>query len=121
MANLLSEILHPQFQGQTHQMAMSMIGFSLYSPISKWSSQHSSLIEGRVSGELSDQSLSWYGEDAKAIGLFSCSILGALLGKYQEGEINDTGFMLGEGHLAGYIAQNMEAIAKRVKEYMPKE
>lgn len=91
----------------------AVVGFAQFSPLSEWSGQHFEFINHRIQGELSPEELSWYEECAESISVFSCLALGALLGKLQAGDIDDVGFLLGDAHLAGFIALHEENIHQR--------
>jgi len=88
----------------------AIIGFGQFVPVPEWSRQHLEFIADRLQGEFSLQELAWYGECAEAISVFACLALGALLGKYQSGEIDDFGFTLGDAHLAGFISLHNDKI-----------
>jgi hypothetical protein len=88
----------------------AIIGFARFSCLSEWSEQHFELISNRLQGELSLEELSWYEECAEAISVFACLSLGALLGKFQNGEIDDAGFTLADAHLAAFLLQHNENI-----------
>lgn len=92
---------------------MAVIGFCRFSPRSEWRLAHYEIINTRLQGELSLQELQWYEESAEAISVFACLALGALLGKFQSKEIDDSGFLLGDAHLAGFLALNNAEIYAR--------
>jgi hypothetical protein len=54
-----------------------------------------------------------YEDCAEAFQTFASLSMGALLGKYNTGEIDDAGFLLGDAHLGGFMAMNTEKICSR--------
>ena len=91
----------------------AVVGFGQFSPLSEWGQQHYQIIAKRLQDELSLEELSWYEECAEAVSVFACLALGALLGKFQAGEIDDAGFMLGDAHLPAFLSLHNEAICAR--------
>jgi len=88
----------------------AIVGFGQFSPLSEWSQAHYDFIAKRLQGELSLAELTWYEECAEAISVFASLLIGALLGKIQSGEIDDTGFMLGDAHVPAFLLLNNETI-----------
>lgn len=97
------------------EFAMAERGFALYLSSADWSPEHQEFIKERLSNDLSPETLGWYGECAPAVRIFSCLVLGAMLAKYQSGEIDEIDFTLGDAHLAGFIALNNESICLRFR------
>lgn len=100
-------------QEESLAIKAAVIGFGQFYPLSEWRGVHFEIIQKRLQGELSTEELSWYEECAEAISVFSCLVLGALLGKLESGEIDDVGFLLGDGHLAGFLLMENEVICAR--------
>ena len=82
----------------------------MFQPASAWSVEHAAFIQRGLNEGLSDKALKWHEECAPSVAAFSCYALGALLGKFAKGEINDGGFFLGEVHLPGVVLLNEEQI-----------
>jgi hypothetical protein len=95
---------------QTHAAAT---GFLLFSPVEDWGREQHDFITRRLEGELSLPALDWYEEGAPAIQMFACLALGALLGKYAAGEIDERDFLLGDAHLASFLLEQDQAICAR--------
>lgn len=91
----------------------AIIGFGQFCPIPDWSGSHFEFIQTRLRGEISIEELSWYGECAEAMSVFSCLALGALLGKRQADATDDAGFLLGDAHLPAFLSLHDEAIYER--------
>ncbi len=91
----------------------AVVGFGRFSPVSEWRRQHFDVIANRLHGGLSVEELSWYEECAESISVFGCLALGALLGKFQIGDIDETGFTLGDAHLAAFLSLHNESICAR--------
>ena len=95
---------------------VAVVGFLLFSRTDRWTHEYYVLVRERLDDELSDQQLrEWHDEHAEAIQRYSCLAIGALLGKLDTGQIDDAGFLLGDAHLAGFIAMNEEAIGTRYR------
>src|SRR5687768_2174971 len=94
----------------TEQTHIAAIGFLLFSPVEDWGRDQYHSITQRLEGDLSLPALDWYEEGAPAIQMFACLALGALLGKYAAGEINDIGFLLGDAHLASFLVEHNQTI-----------
>jgi len=97
----------------TEALHAAVVGFLLFRPAEDWGRDEYEFITERLDGELALDALEWYEEAAPAIQSFSCLALGALLGKYAAGEINDLGFTLGDAHLPAFIALHNEEIHTR--------
>lgn len=80
---------------------MAIVGFSYYCRTEEWGHSHYSLIRARCDGELSDRSLEM--EGAAGFRSFACLALGALLGLYASGQIDDVTFSLGDAQLPGFM------------------
>ena len=87
-------------------LRLAVEGFQLSLPASAWTGEHAAFIQQRIQTELSEEALAWYEECAPAVAAFSCFALGALLGKFAQGEIDDSNFRLGEAHLPGFVSLN---------------
>ena len=93
----------------------AIVGFGLFCSVALWSQEHFSLVSQRLEHDLSLESLrDFFKEDAISVRLFSCLALGALLAKYQAGELDDSGFMLGDAHLPGYILMHTGELGRWV-------
>jgi hypothetical protein len=92
--------------------AIAAKGFARFQSAAAWTDEHTSFIRERIEGELSPESLEWFEEDAEAISLFSCFVLGGLSGKLAKGEIDAAGFVLGDAHLSAFVLDNSEQIGK---------
>ena len=97
----------------TEVVHAAVVGFLLFSPVEDWGREHYEFITERLDGELALDALDWYEESAPAVQRFSCLALGALLGKYAAGEIDDLGFTLGDAHLPAFIALHAVEIHSR--------
>lgn len=91
-------------------LVLARNGFAQYAPLDNWEHFHEVFIRERLESDLSAESLDWYDECAEAVRLYSCLIMGALLGKYSIREINDTEFALADAHLPAFIADSNEQI-----------
>ena len=89
---------------------MAIVGFSYHTPTEQWSLQHYSFIRSRCDGELSDQALQDRGDGVAVFRAFACLALGALLGLYSSGQIDDTTFALGDAQLPGFMYAHLPAI-----------
>jgi hypothetical protein len=99
----------------TQAVKAAVIGFSLFLPITAWSYEHYLLVDNRLQGELSLEAVKGYvvlpEEDcAQAYVVFACLAIGALIGKFNAGEIDEAGAFLGEAHLVSFIAQHIKEI-----------
>ena len=93
----------------------AIVGFGQSCSVDHWSLDHHAFISRRLEHDLSLDTLrDIFDDDANAVRLFSCLVLGCLLGKFQVGEIDDSGFMLGDAHLAGYILQDPDRLRRLV-------
>lgn len=97
----------------TPQTRIAFCGFSLFSLEETWGVEENTLIVERVAGELSLEELEWYEESAPAIQIFSCLVLGAMLGKFAAGTLDERGFLLGDAHLAGFLTLRNEEVYER--------
>jgi hypothetical protein len=88
----------------------AMVGFSQFRPMHEWGAEHDRFMDDRLRGDLALDALDWYEECAEVIRLFYCLALGALLGKFAVGEIDEAGFLLGDAHLPGFVLMNNEQI-----------
>lgn len=88
----------------TLEIKLAVVGFSLFAPVEEWSYKHYLIVHNRLQGELSAEESEADQEDALAFARFACLAIGAMLGKYAAGEIDDAGFLLGDAHLVGYMA-----------------
>ena len=104
-------LLHSDNQEDTYPVKLAIVGFSRFSPLNEWSFSEYQIIQTRLVGDLANRE--WFEDCAEAVKLFSCLCLGAMLGKYTEGVINDAGFLLGDAHLAGFNILNDEIICSR--------
>ena len=100
----------PPGNEQTH---LAVSGFLLFQPPEEWGGDEYDFITARLEGELSLEAMEWYEDFAPAVQMFACLALGAMLGKWAAGSIDEVGFMLGDAHLAGFISLNTEAIHVR--------
>lgn len=91
----------------------AVVGFSLFSPLPRWGRAHFEIIDSRLQGELSPHALQCYEQAAEPIAIFSCLALGSLLGKFEAGQIDEAEFLLGDAHLAGFVALHNEEICAR--------
>ena len=80
---------------------MAITGFSYYCPTEDWGRSHYSLIRARCDSELSNRALEM--EGAAGFRSFACLALGALLGLYASGQIDDVAFSLGDAQLPGFM------------------
>ena len=92
----------------TYPIKLAIVGFSRFSPLDEWSFSQYQIIQNRLNGDLAN--MKWFEGCAEAVKMFSCLCLGAMLGKYIEGVIDDAGFLLGDAHLAGFNVLNDETI-----------
>ena len=106
-----AESLHSDNTEDTLAVRTAIVGFQRFRPLEEWGYEQFQIIRGRLDGDLS--SLEWFEDGAEAIRLFSCLCLGAMLGKYAHGEIDDAGFLLGDAHLAGFNVTQDEAICRQ--------
>ena len=93
---------------------LAIVGFSRSCSINGWRRDHAQLIRDRLQSDLSHESLEWYEETEPAVVLFSCLVLGTLLGLREVGQIDDAGFMLGEAHLPAFTAGQNESIHSKL-------
>jgi hypothetical protein len=91
----------------TLEIKLAIVGFALFSTVEEWDYRHYEIIHHRLQTELSPEALDDEGEDTQAYARFACLALGAMLGKYDAGQIDDAGFFLGDAHLAGFLMLNM--------------
>lgn len=94
----------------TLRIAAAIEGFQVFQPASIWSVEHAAFIQRGLDEGLSDEALGWHEEYAPSVATFSCFALGALLGKFAKGDIDDAGFLLGEAYLPGFVLLNQEQI-----------
>jgi hypothetical protein len=82
---------------------MAIVGFSYHRATEDWSRRHYEFIRSRCDGELSDDALQEHGEAAAIFRSFACLALGALLGLRDSSQIDETGFVLGDAQLPGFM------------------
>lgn len=95
----------------TYEIKLGIIGFSLFQPSEKWNYEFYQLLKQRLDGELSSASLGWHGAEASTYAQFACLAIGALLGKFDAGEIDEKGFLLGDAHLPGFMMLHLKEIS----------
>jgi hypothetical protein len=108
-----AERIHSSHPPGDEQARIAVSGFLLFQPPEAWGQEEYDFITARLSGELSLESLEWYEDNVFAVQAYSCLALGAMLGKWGAGMIDEAGFTLGEAHLASFIMLNIEAIHER--------
>lgn len=106
---------HPPGTQQTH---VAVSGFLLFSPPEAWGREEFECITTRVQGALSLEALEWYEEAAPAIQMFDCLAMGAMLGKYAAGTLDNVGLLLGEAHLAGFLLERNVPIHERYSSWL---
>lgn len=83
----------------------AIVGFSSFAPTEQWAREHYEFVNRYRLGDFSNAELAAiHGDRAPDWALFALLCLGALLGQYQSGEIDDAGFRLGEAQLPGFMA-----------------
>ena len=98
----------------------AIVGFGQSCSVDLWSRDQHLFISRRLEHGLSIDSLQdFFADDAIAVRLFSCLALGSLLGKLQAGDLDDSGFMLGDAHLPGYILQDPDRLQRIVDQISP--
>ena len=102
-----------QAQSDRSSIAVTMArkGFSSATG-ADWNRTLDDFIHDRLQGDLAHSTLSWFEECEEAILAFSAFALGALLGRHAVGQIDDSGFLLGDAHLAGYNAMHDDEICR---------
>lgn len=86
------------------------IGFELQTPSAAWCPEHEEFVRNKIENDFDAETVAWFEDAADAIRIFSSLAIGAMLGKYQNEEIDDAGLFLGNAHLAGFNMQNIELI-----------
>lgn len=89
----------------------------LYQPLSAWDQNDDAFMLHRLKGELSLASLEWFEENAEAVSIFSCLVLGTMVALLKAGHIDQTGFLLGDAHLAAFNAESADVIYARFNAY----
>jgi hypothetical protein len=89
---------------------MAIVGFSYHRVAADWSRRHYQFIRSRCDGELSDRELHGHGDAAAIFRSFACLALGALLGLRDSSQIDETGFMLGDAQLPGFMYAHLPDI-----------
>jgi len=85
-------------------------GFARHCPIADWAEIHASFLRERCEGELSSENLQAHGDGADAFRAFACLSLGALLGRYQTGQIDDLEFARADALLPGFMYLHLPEI-----------
>lgn len=106
-----AKVLQSENLEDVYPIKLGIVGFSRHRPLEDWNYEQFQAIRSRLDGDLSG--LDWFEDGAEAIRLFSCLCLGAMLGKYAAGEIDDVGFLLGDAHLAGFNVLNDASICEQ--------
>lgn len=89
---------------------IALAGFSRHADLRQWKPEHAEFIQQRRAAELSDAALAWYEEAAPSVAAFACLVLGSLLGRYVQGQINDADFLHADALLLGFLMQENERI-----------
>lgn len=87
---------------------MAIASFLYYCRSEEWGRSHYTFIRARCDGELSDRELEM--EGAAGFRSFACLALGALLGLYASGQIDDVTFSLGDAQLPGFMYAHLPKI-----------
>ena len=82
----------------------AVIGFSLFHPIRAWSRDNYLYVEQFISGEPSFDDFAPSEEHAEAYTVFGCLGIGALLGQFNAGEVDDEEASKGEWHLVAFLS-----------------
>ena len=90
----------------TAETKIAIIGFQRFTSVENWTYQHWQIIDGRVTGELSDAALSDDEDCRQNFRMFACLCIGALLGTYVAEELSDDGFLYGDMLLLGFMTMN---------------
>ena len=93
-------------------VSLAFVGFTLQEQADQWGQEQVLFILDQRSGELSDESLNWYEEDAPCMASFGCLALGMLLSAYSRGMIDDVEFLQGQFLLPGFLSLNDSDIAQ---------
>ena len=107
---------HREAQGRTGNafVSIAQAGFALHEQPSRWGTEQEDFILTQRAGDYSDESLEWYEGTAPTIASFACFALGALLGLYRRGRINDTELLHGQTPLPAALMEHNETINNTV-------
>ena len=89
---------------------LAIVGFSYNSPIQEWGERHYEYVKARLDKDYHDKELAEYGANSQNVKLFFALGLGYLLGLYQQDQIGDREFGLGETHIPGIIMLHLSKL-----------
>ncbi|HEY3332584.1 MAG TPA: hypothetical protein VGK19_21315 [Capsulimonadaceae bacterium] len=91
-------------------MAAAIEGYMMYQSYSDWNSEQEQFIRVRLERELPDSLFEEYDDEIPWLRSYACLTLGALLGKFEAGEITEDGLWLGESMLYSFLSTYWERI-----------
>ena len=119
LAHLLGEAHRLRTADATDPLFLkaAVIGFDLFHPMQAWSKANFEFIEGYLTHDLSPDTFSPSPECDGAITTFACLGLGAILGQFNAGQMDNEGATKSEWYLFAFLNVHGEEICERHKAF----
>lgn len=105
----------------SYELHVAISGFLEFCPPEKWGQTQFQFIKSRLEGDYALENLRWHEDSARAVQAFACLGMGAILGMYTAGQLDEREFTYGEMFLSQFLFDENEEIARRYALLFPSD